>query len=68
MVAAIRHVLREMGLDSPKVARPAPIGAIAERLTCITGLLAGVQRERYRGFRQHAGPLLDPGRRSLQDR
>ncbi len=50
MVAAVRQVLREVGLEAPEAARPAPAGEIAERFTCIMSLLSGPQRERYRDF------------------
>jgi hypothetical protein len=50
MVAAIRQVVREMGLDFPRASRSAPDNATAERVTHVTSLLAGAQRERYRDF------------------
>ena len=62
MVAAVRQVLGDLGLGSPEDARPAPAGFMAERLTRITSLLAGPQRERYRDFAgMMARSSLPPG-------
>ena len=62
MVAAVRQVLRKLGLGSPEDARPAPAGFLAERLIHITSLLAEPQRERYRDFAgMMARSSLPPG-------
>ena len=51
-----------MAWASPEDARPAPAGFMAERLTRITSLLAGPQRERYRDFAgMMARSSLPPG-------